>query len=427
MRQLATASSNVFSFPDLQIITDEQFLSARAKLTGNRATYRLSRSRDGEKKLRPVLLARFLKCTTCKTDLVVGGAHGRYFFCKSCKNLPVEQQNLFSEAPRRLATEMIITAICDKVLAVPGFVDSCVDRCVAEIDKLQQRDPSRLNHLQRQRKKSKDQLDLVIQNFTGEDVALVKDQLTRLRSELSRLDSEIASERRLVDQDTQMPTTNEIRETICRLSTILMSAIEDEESDEFDLARELIRLLTGGHIEMVQQGEKTAQRGWLQARMKINLAAVALRDCPGGIETSSEIELVVDIQRPKTLDPAIAEARILYDQDLFEHEIAQRMGRSRANVQQLLQKSFDAEGVPKPDGYERRKRIEKARGLHHYQLISDEVFELAESGVLLCEIAERLKTNRDVITESLRYAYEKRDLHLLDGRARRKSLDHKSR
>lgn len=143
--------------------------------------------------------------------------------------------------------------------------------------------------------------------------------------------------------------------------------------------------------------------------------------------SDTEIELVVDIRQPEEVNPLIARARELYDADWFETEIANELKVSRCCIYKWLAQSFEADGMEKPNGHERRKRIEKERGLHHYQQISDEVFELAESGVLLCEIAERLNTNRDVITDSLRYAYEKRGLPWLDGRARRKSLDRKSR
>ena len=69
---------------------------------------------------------------------------------------------------------------------------------------------------------------------------------------------------------------------------------------------------------------------------------------------------------------------------------------------QLDSAVFADQGKEKPDGCQRRKRIEKARGLHHYQQISDEVFELYAAGLLLCEIAEKLGSRRDFFTDSLR-------------------------
>ncbi len=159
-----------------------------------------------------------------------------------------------------------------------------------------------------------------------------------------------------------------------------------------DDARELIRILTGGRIDVYQQGEKKPKLGWVQARFTVNLAAVALNGPGIAAPPESEIELVVDIRQPEeTENPDIARARELYDADWFETEIAAELNVSRGCIFKWLAHSFEADGMDKPDGYERRKRIEKARGLHHYQLISDEVFELADSGILLCEIAERLK------------------------------------
>lgn len=433
MRELAVTDPNVFYFPELQIITDEQFLKARGILRSNQnrhqSAVRMPRSRDGDAASRPMLLNGFLFCPVCDNQLVVTGAKGNAYGCKSCKNLPVNQQNLYSQMPRKLATDLIAKAICDTVLRAPDVVDACVEECLAEFERMAQPDATRLESLRAERNRKRSQLDLVISNFTGGDEHLVQDQLQQLRSELNRLDTEITVEQRLVEQVVELPTANQIRESLSQFSTILVQATECPSDEQLDEARELIRIVTGGRIDVYQKGEKKAKLGWLQVRFKVNLAAVALH---GNIfnpssSANDEIELVVDIQQPSEANPMIAKARELYDADKFETEIAEELDVSRGCIFKWLAQSFEADGIEKADGYKRRKRIETARGLHHYQLISDQVFELADSGVLLCEIAERLKTNRDVITESLRYAYQKRNLPWLDGRARRKSLDRKSR
>ena len=374
-----------------------------------------------------MLLNGFLFCPGCNNQLVVTGANGTAYGCKTCKYLPVAQQHLYSQMPRKLGTDLIAKAICDQVLSNPEIVNACDEAALAAVEQMAQPDATRLDGLRSERARTSAQLRLVIDTFTGTDEQLVRSQLDELRMTLTRLDAEVAIEQRLFDQVVELPTADQLREVLASLSEILVGATEVPTDEQLDEARELVRVLTGGRIDVYQQGERKAKLGWLQARFTVNLAAVALNGTGIAAAPDSETELVVDVRQPAEVNPMIAQARALYDADKFETEIAEELGVSRGCIFKWLAQSFEAEGMEKPDGYERRKRIEKARGLHHYQLISDEVFELAESGVLLCEIAERLKTNRDVITDSLRYAYEKRGLPWLDGRARRKSLDRKSR
>ena len=432
MRELAITDGNVFTFPDLQIVSDEEFLKAQLTLAENsqklRASLRSPRSREANSPERPMLLNRFMFCPGCENQLVAAG-DGRAYGCKTCKFHPVGDQFLYSSVSRRLTTDLIVKAICNEVLSKQAVVDACVAQFLLETERMLKPDPRDLARLKKDRKAVKDQLGMLVRTFSGDDEDLIRNELNEFRNRLRKLDMEIAQEQRHVDQVVNLPTEDEARQVLAALPEILMSAALAPTDDELDKARELICLLTGGRIEFFQEGEKKAQVGWLQARFKVNLAAVLMSQV--GVEGSTgdagEVEIVVDIRKEVVVNQKIALARQLYDQDLFENEIAKKLQAGRASVCNWIRQSFAEEGKEKPDGHQRRKRIEKARGLHHFQQISDEVFELAEAGVLLCEIAETLKTNRDVITESLRYAYEKRGLPWLDGRARRKSLDRKSR
>ena len=430
MRELANSHHGVFSFAELQIVSDEKFLAARERLQLNsqklKSALRVPRSKDRNNKDRPTLLNGFLFCPSCDNQLVVTGAKGAAFGCKTCKFLPVEQQFLYSQMPRRLATDLITEAICDKVFDNDEVMARCVDQFLVAAEGMQKPDPSVLAKLKSERKQAKDQLGLLVQSFTGEDVKLVKDQLDEFRHRLTKLDSEIAKEQRLVDQVVALPSREEAYEILAGFSEVLKHFSTDGSDDELDKARELINLLTGGRVETYQCGQKKAEVGWLQVRFKIDLAAALLgKDGLGNADNVTE--LVVDIREDAPVNPKIALAREMYDQDYFENEIAAELGASRASVNKWVRQSYEAEDKSKPNGYKRRKRIEKARGLHHYQQIGDLAFELEQSGLLICEIAEQLNTNRDVITAALREAYKKRGLSWLDGRARRKSLDRKSR
>jgi DNA invertase Pin-like site-specific DNA recombinase len=429
MRELAGSDPNVFFFRELKIISDEDFLKARERLVDNssQAPLRLGRSNDGNDAMRPTLLNGMLYCPGCNNQLVVTGANGTAYGCKTCKYLPAEQQHLYSQIDRKLTTERIVSAICDQILRVPELMDACVEQCLVEIDNLQRPDGLRLDSLKNERNKVKNRLDLAIRNFQGEDVAQVESLLAEIRQQLRRLDTEIAVEQRLLDQEIAIPSAAGIRQLLTSLPSILIAATSDSNDDSLDEARELIQLLTGGRIDVVQQGEKKPGQGWGQARLTVDLAAVAFNGCGVTGDLSSKINLAVDITRPEFVNPRIEDARRLYDADMFEVEIADKLGVSRVCVYKWLAASFAAEGVEKPNGYQRRKRIEQQRGQHLYQQISGKALALEETGMLLVEIAEELKVDRNTVTNALKYAREQRDLQQKDGRARRKSLDRKSR
>ena len=58
-----------------------------------------------------------------------------------------------------------------------------------------------------------------------------------------------------------------------------------------------------------------------------------------------------------------------------------------------------------------------------YQRISNEVKQLYDKKLLISEIAEQMKCDRNTITEANRFWYESRGLEVIDGRTRRKSLE----
>ena len=431
MRELATSHGSVFSFPNLQIVPDEAFLVARQKLRDNadQPHLREPKSQRPHSDKRPRLLNGFLYCPGCNNQLVATGAHGNNFGCKSCKYHPIEQQHLFSQMPRKLATELVIEAISREVFCNEEVLELSVLATIDAANELQRPDPNALITLEGKRKQVKSQLELLLASFSGDDIDLVKEQMASIRSELARVDSDIAKNQRLLSKTVNVPTEDEARKLLQKFGEALKHFSFKSDGVDLDQARQIIRLVTGGRIDAYQCGEKAARKGWCQLRFNVNPAAL-LYDAaamPAEREDDAVVPIVIDVREDAVVNPKIALARELYDQDLFENEIAERLGSGRASICNWIRASFAAEGKLKPDGYQRRKRIEAARGLHHYQKISERVFQLAESGMKLQDIAELLESNRDVVAKALNYAREQRSLPPMDGRTRRKDLSRKPR
>jgi len=431
MRELAQSNGSVFCFPARQIIPDEVFLTARQRLlsNANKPHLRSPRSNRPASDDRPRLLNGLLFCSGCNNQLVATGAHGNNFGCKTCKYHPIEQQHLFSQMPRKLATELVIDAMCTVVFDNEDVLERSVSAFVASVNELQKPDANTLKILKAERKKVKSRLKLIMSSFSGDEEELVKEELATIRSDLARIDRDEKTHQLLTEQAVSIPTKDAAREMLMDFASVLKHFSFKSDGEELDRARELVRIITSGRIEAYQRGEKAAQKGWCQLRFTVCPAALLIDQVllTSDRDELDKIEIVLDIVERKVVDPRIAQARALYDEGKFETEIAKEFGVSRGTMFKWIKLSFEAEGRKKPNGYERRKQLETARELHHYQIISDEVFELAESGMHLQEIAEHFRTNRDVITKSHNYARKKRGLPPLDGRTRRKSLPRKPR
>lgn len=413
MRALANNDGGVFVFTELQIISDEKFLAARQRLQENsqklKSSLRNPRSKARDKSELPALLNGFLFCPGCDNQLVATGPGGTAYGCRTCKYQPVVGQFLYSQMSRRVATDMVVDAICKEVLSNQQVMKLAVEEFLVVAEGMQKPDPSVLSTLKSDRRKTLDQMNLLLQSFEGDDAKLVKDQLDDFRHRLTKLDSEILREQRLIDQVIALPTEDEAYEILQRFSKVLKHFSTTATDDELDKARELINLLTGGRIEAFQCGQKKPKLGWLQVRFTVNLAA-ALLGSDRCEKVGDSVEIVLDIRKETPLNPKIAKARKLYDQDYFENEIAEMLGAGRASVCNWIRDSYAADGKTKPDGYQRRKRIEKARELHHYQMISERVFELHESSMKIKDIAKLLNTDRNVVAKALSYARKKRGL-----------------
>ncbi len=147
-----------------------------------------------------MLLNGFLYCPQCDNQLVVTGANGISYGCKTCKHVPVDQQFLYSSMPRRLGTDLIINAICDKVFSDEAVMANCVEQFLVEAERMQKPDPRQLAKLKKNRQEVKAQLGMLIRTFKGADEDLVQDQLNEFRCQLATLDSRIVKEQKCVDQ-----------------------------------------------------------------------------------------------------------------------------------------------------------------------------------------------------------------------------------
>src|SRR5262249_30314146 len=146
--------------------------------------------------------------------------------------------------------------------------------------------------------------------------------------------------------------------------------------EESGRAREILRLLTGGRIDLFQQGERKAQRGWLQGRFRVRLVNCFVNEALGlsASDVDGGIEVVIDYRDTSAL---VAQAKELADQGLCNWQIAEIMGCVRSRVTKLLKTWYESRGLPAPSGHIRRSEHPDVHPTPPlYQAISDSAMEM---------------------------------------------------
>lgn len=211
-----------------------------------------------------------------------------------------------------------------------------------------------------------------------------------------------------------------------RLAIEKTTAAIQEHEEEVAIARTILTAITGGRIALYQQGERKAQRGWLQGRYRVRLLDVLVERLTGEAvqATYDGVEVAVDYQRPATYENEAERAWSLYQEGHMNAEIALELGCSRAKITKLIKHAAEKRGETLEDVRSRRSKLAKKHlETPLYQQIADRAVGLwNRSELLIDEIATQLNVDRNTITHAVAYWHTSRGLPVPDGRTRRKRL-----
>ena len=415
----------------LRIVTDELWFRTQDRLASppNRSGRKPA---DGDRKSRPRLLNGLLFCPAHDRPLYAGGAHGKTMFCKDCRAMPAGERPLFSLLNRELALALTCRSLAALVRPDDGLVAMVVAACRDEAGRAQRPDPERTDELRRQDRHLGGQIRFVMEN-PGETETDRRESVERIRS-LRRSRAEVAAElaRREADRDRPVvvPSEGEVHALLVELGSILEAAAAGDSGDEAAAARGVVELMTGGRIELEQQGERKAQRGWLRGRFRprlVRFLAARAAGVPVGGGDDAVDEVVVDYREPTEAEDLADRVKALYDQGKLIKEVADEMGIPRNLATKALAHWHRSRGLEPPDGRSRRATLEKKHlEPPKYARLADEAKRLCDEGLLMEEIGERLDCDRTTLTRAIAHWHESRGLPVPDGRSRRKTLVRKS-
>jgi site-specific DNA recombinase len=415
-------------FENLRIVSDALWYQAQRRLNEVDRSAVGRKPRSGDPGSRPRLIHGLFVCPTHDQILYVGGSYGQSLYCRSCQELPADKRPLYSLLPRALALKLTCRTLADLVRQDSQLVAAVIEACRRHAEDLQRPDPDRLQGLRSRTEALRRQIDFILSN-SGETETDRQESAVRLR-ELRRqradFEAEITTLQAALTQPAIVPSEAEVREDLAQLAAILTSAGIQETGAEGARVRQIIDLLTGGRIELVQCGETKAKRGWLQGRFRIRLLDGLVERLSGTAprEAQQEPLITIDYREPTPSEACADRVKELYDQGKLIKAIAAELDITRNRAAKALDSWYEQRGLAKPDGRTRRSTLDqKHLGPPLYMQLAEEAMRLYSAGHLLEEIATRLNCCRPTITRAIKHWHESHDLSAPDGRARREELD----
>jgi site-specific DNA recombinase len=420
------------AMPDLRLVDDETFAAAQAILHDNQERHAHGRNDDGEFMAGrdgaglPLshLLSRLIVCGHCNRAFNVGGSNGKYLFCPGYRQGLCSCQTTLN---RRLAEQLILEQVGRRILAEAPWLQAVLQFTHAAWQRLQRHLPDELRDAEAGLEEVNRKIARLVDLLESQDRADpdVSARLVARRAERLEFERRVAAARATTSQQQIEPTEEWIRHKIAQLDETLRSATP--------AAAHALRALVGGKIEVREIRREGKQRHFLRGTLRIQTAGIVAALGVPAI-TDAELsafwgeEIVIDFVKEDPLADEINEAWRLHQQGLLNVEIGEQLGCSNAKVTKLLRRAAELRGVPCPDGHRPRKdRDRKNRMPPLYVRIAPKVESLVDQGKLLVEIGEQLKVDSTTLTKAYNRYRADRGLPPLDGRTRRKGLDHKNR
>lgn len=347
---------------ELRIVPDDLWFAAQERLADERKK-RGRKPKDGDYQSRPRILNELLICPEHNQVLYVGGPFGRGMFCPICRRLRGPQRPLFTILIRHLALRLICEQLANLIRQDEELVGNVITACQQYAQTLQRPAPRELADLKAQHEQLTRTIAFAQRNVgeTAEDQEETSRNIQRFRSERSEISQKIirleSAQRRAIS----IPTEEQIRADVDHLHEILTNAIAGQ-AEDVEHVREIIKLLTGGRIELYQQGERQPHRGWLQARFKLRLLNVFAERAAGvPIEANPGIEVAIDLKHPRPLEFEMEADRAweLDQQDILRIDIAKQLGCGKSKITKLLKHAAQKHGVEFVDGRGRRSELQR--------------------------------------------------------------------
>jgi hypothetical protein len=350
-------------YEDLRIVTDALWYRAQQRLIDGKGSAAGRKPKDGDRQSRPRLLNGLFVCPEHAQVLYVGGPYGRLMFCKACRAMPKSKRPLFSQLNRLLALRLTCQILAELIQRDETLVPAVIAACSQHAAARQQPDPAHLLRRNAHHDKLTDRIRFVMENPGDSDADRRESEATlkRLRQERTTVAAEISVLKEAQNRVVIVPSQAKVRDLIAQFSETLSAAAQADSESDTSRAREIIDLLTGGRIELIQRGESKAHRGWLQGRFHLRLLAGVVEEFTGVKPTDNMAEpvITIDYREPTPTECWSDRVKELFDSGKLIKAIAAELGITRNMAAKALDHWYECRGMTKPDGRSRRATLDQ--------------------------------------------------------------------
>jgi DNA invertase Pin-like site-specific DNA recombinase len=405
---------NEATFENLRIVSDALWFAAQQRLAKNPGVRgRQSKSPDADRS--PRILSGLFRCPEHDRPLRACSAYGNYLGCPTCAVLEPERRPLFSKPHRHVVLQLLCKRLAELIRQDDDLVSKIVSESQSQAAAIQRPDAGEIGRLEKLVGDLTRNIDYNRRN-PGESEEDLKESaaiLRRLGSERNEAQNQLAMIKAIAAQPVRVPTEAEVREMLQHFDDVLQRAAAGQlGDDESASVRDVLELLTGGRIEMYQQGERREMQGWLQGRFTVRLLDVLVEKIAGArpAKEGEGVEVVIDFKRRRKTDADADQAIRLWLEGHMSKDIAKQVGSVASYVSRLLRIGAERMGTTlKALQSQRKTRPVDPSLAPRYQRIADEVKtrwwdELYPIRV----IARDLKCSTTMVCAAIRWWYDSR-------------------
>ena len=419
-------------FPELRLVTDEVFQKAQARLESFQRECAANRDASGRLRGahphagRKALFRGQLVCADCGRFLISYSDNAKHLACP---------KSLVGACPNRGAMrrdtvqKLILSRIAESLERDDAFIEEVHRKTVAEFDRLRAQPQPDRKKLEAELADVRGQQRRLVAFIANHDDVedSIADELKSFKANERRLESQLQSLDRSQVVETAPPTLDWVRDELKHLNEILAGGGEDG-----GLA---LRKILDGPIQVSSVDYPGDKRRVWQARFRLRRSlfcseSASVHGDQAGRDTDGEGEgwITVLLRDPPLIEKLGLKLFELLKAGLSLRDIAVEMQLRESRISAIVKhvEQHNADGLT---ATEVRALINANRPKppSRVEQILEQAMELWDRGLLNCQIANILNTNRDIITKTIRLGCERRGTPLTDGRTRRKGLAYKGR
>jgi site-specific DNA recombinase len=372
-----SAPLNEATFEHLRIVSEELWFAAQKRLAENTCIRgRKAKTQDSNSALR--LLTGLLWCPEHDRPLRAWSAYGNYLGCPACATLEPGARPLFSKPHRKVVLRLLCDSLDRLIRHDQDLVRKVVLATKEAAAAVQRPDISEVEQVKTGIADLTRKIEFNLRNpgETAEDEKESVDTLRELRRERKELQNTLGLINAVSLVPVRVPTEEEIHKLLDSFGGVLRRAAASDLGDDQEAARDILGTLTGGRIDMYQQGERGPMHGWLQGRFAVRLLDVLVEKLAGvrHVDSGEGIEVTIDFKRPRKTDSDADKAIQQWLQGRLNREIAESLGSVPSYVTRLVKLGAQRLGTTVEALRSQRKtRPAEPSQMPRYKVISDEV------------------------------------------------------